>query len=103
MSVVSRRDNKTQSCGRCAFFEGLYEREAWQSACTQRTEKKTHCMKACLSEPQQPHCATVPLGQSTGIGLLTPRFHRIPLKISPTPPPDGARGGPHTLTVRGVA
>ena len=26
------------------------------------------------------------------------RFQRIPLKISPTQPPDGARGGPHTLT-----
>ena len=30
------------------------------------------------------------------------RFHRIPLKISPTQPPDGARGGPHTLTARGA-
>src|SRR4029453_1886393 len=30
-------------------------------------------------------------------------FHRIPLKISPTQPPDGGRGGPHTLTARGAA
>src|SRR6266851_3451115 len=28
-------------------------------------------------------------------------LHRIPLKISPTQPPDGVRGGPHTLTARG--
>ena len=28
---------------------------------------------------------------------------RIPLKISPTQPPDGVRGGPHTLTARGAA
>jgi len=30
-------------------------------------------------------------------------FHRIPLKISPTQPLDGVRGGPHTLTARGAA
>jgi hypothetical protein len=37
-AFVSRRDNKTQICGLCAVFEGLYEREAWQSALQQRAK-----------------------------------------------------------------
>ena len=59
-----------------------------------------------LSEPARGvyHCEwegaralrrTVPAGQAT--------FPWIPLKISPTQPPDGVRGGPHTLTAQGAA
>ena len=40
-AFVSRRDNKTQICGICAFFEGLYEREEWQSDFTQGAETKS--------------------------------------------------------------
>jgi hypothetical protein len=35
--------------------------------------------------------------------LENPTFHPIPLKISPMQPPDGVRGGPHTLIARGAA
>ena len=33
---VSRNDKKTQICGMCAFFEGLYACASWQSALQQR-------------------------------------------------------------------
>jgi hypothetical protein len=39
-AFVSLRDNKTQICALCAAFEGLYERELWQSALQKQTQGK---------------------------------------------------------------